>query len=131
MVRDAETYEVEDRRKREQVETHNQLDGLIFSTEKVLGENRDKLPGSDRAPLEQAIAEGKDALQSDDLDRMKAAVEAVTQASHKVAEAMYQSAAGGSREAQAGGGAYGPPPGGPHRKPADDGAIDAEFTTSS
>jgi molecular chaperone DnaK len=131
MVRDAETYEVEDRRKREQVETHNQLDGLLFSTEKLLGENRDKLPGSDRAPLEQAIAEGKDALQSDDLDRMKAAVEAVTQASHKIAEAMYQSAAGGSREAQAGGGAYGPPPGGPHRKPADDGAIDAEFTTSS
>jgi len=130
MVRDAEMYEVEDRRKREQVETHNQLDGLLFSTEKLLGENRDKLPDSDRAPLEQAIAEGKDALQSDDLDRMKAAVEAVTQASHKIAEAMYQSAAGGSQEAQAGGGAYGPP-GGPHRNPADDDAIDAEFTTSS
>jgi molecular chaperone DnaK len=124
MVQDAERCEAEDKDKRERVDTHNQLDGLLYNMEKLLGENGDKLDDGDRTRLEQAIAEGRSALQSDDLGRMKAAIEAVTQASHKMAESIYQGTSGGPQ------GAYPPPPGGSHRDRPDDGVIDAEFTSS-
>jgi molecular chaperone DnaK len=129
MVEDAERYEADDKRKREQVETHNQLDGLIYNMEKLLGESGDKLAAGDRANLEQAIADGKRALEADDIHRMKAAIEAVTQASHRMAQTLYQSA-GGQQGAGAAGGGYAPPPGGPQQRPQDDGVIDAEFTSS-
>jgi molecular chaperone DnaK len=132
MVADAETYEAEDRRRREQVDTHNQLEGLLYSTEKLLGEHGDRLAAGDRAQLEQAIAEGKQALQGDDVERMRAAIEAVTRASHRMAEAMYGGAAGaaqGAQGAQAGGHAPPPPQGGQGGQ-QDDGVIDAEFTSS-
>jgi hypothetical protein len=119
MVKDAQAYEAEDSRRREQVDTHNQLDGLLYNIEKLMGENADKLADGDRTRLEQAIAEGKQALASGDLERMKAAIDAVTRASHRMAESMYQGAPGASQ------GAHTPPP--PQQR-ADDGVIDAEFT---
>ncbi|MEM7581981.1 MAG: molecular chaperone DnaK [Acidobacteriota bacterium] len=93
MVRDAEEHASEDKERREKVEARNQLDSLVYSTEKSLGEHKDKLGADDVGQLESALEEAKKALENDDLDEIKAATEKLTQASHKLAEIMYQAAA--------------------------------------
>ncbi|GMR05247.1 MAG: molecular chaperone DnaK [Thermodesulfobacteriota bacterium] len=92
MVQDAEGHAEEDKRKREQIETKNQLDSLVYSTEKLLNENKEKLSEEEIKPVEEAIAEGKTALEQAESDAMKAAIEKINTASHKLAEVMYKSA---------------------------------------
>ncbi|HVS65081.1 MAG TPA: molecular chaperone DnaK [Thermoanaerobaculia bacterium] len=91
MVADAQAHSTEDKKRREQVETRNRLDSLIYSTEKTFEEHKDKLSAEDVGALETAIADGKTALEGQDVDAMKRAEEQITQASHKLAEAMYRS----------------------------------------
>jgi len=102
MVREAESHADEDKRKREEIEARNRADSLVYSTEKVLRENRDKLSDSDVKSVEAAIADCKKALDGTDIDAINRAADALMQASHKVAEAMYKSGS------QAGGGQRGP-----------------------
>src|SRR5881396_1203358 len=102
MVREAESHAEEDRRKREEIEARNRADSLVYSTEKVLRENRDKLSDSDVKSVEAAIADCKKALDGTDIDAINRAADALMQASHKVAEAMYKSGS------QTGGGQRGP-----------------------
>ncbi|MBI3013696.1 MAG: molecular chaperone DnaK [Candidatus Tectomicrobia bacterium] len=90
MVKEAESHAEEDKRKRQEIEQRNQLDGLIYTVEKTLQENKDKLSEGEIKPLEEAIREAKDALQSQDAPRIQKANERLTQASHKLAEVMYQ-----------------------------------------
>src|SRR5256712_821722 len=124
MVREAESHAEDDKRKREEIEARNRADSLVYSTEKVLHENRDKLSDSDVKSVEAAIADCKKALDGTDIDAINRAADALMQASHKVAEAMYKS---GSQAA-----------GGGQRGPASDGSgaaaggktddvIDAEY----
>ena len=127
MVTESEAHAEEDKKKREDVEARNQLDTLIYQTEKLLGEHKDKLSADDLTPLEEALAEGKSALEGEDTDRIKSSIDQVTKASHKLAEAMYQ---------QAGAAAEGPegaPDGGEGGEPAaggDEDVIDAEYEES-
>ncbi|MEM1248682.1 MAG: molecular chaperone DnaK, partial [Acidobacteriota bacterium] len=93
MVKDAETNSAEDKERREQIEVRNSLDTLVYSTEKSLEENGDKLADDDRKALEEALEEAKKALEGQDTAAMKEATEKLTQASHKMAEVMYQQAA--------------------------------------
>jgi len=93
MVKEAEGYAEEDRQKRELVESRNQLDSLIYSTEKLLGENREKIPEADAKEMEEALAAGKSALEKDEVGPIKEAMEKINAASHKMAEVMYKSAA--------------------------------------
>ena len=102
MVREAESHAEDDKRKREEIEARNRADSLVYSTEKVLHENRDKLSDSDVKSVEAAIADCKKALDGTDIDAINRAADALMQASHKVAEAMYKSGS------QAGGGQRGP-----------------------
>ncbi len=102
MVREAESHADEDKRKREEIEARNRADSLVYQTEKMLNENRSKLADADAKAVEAAIADTKKALEGSDVDAINRAAEALTHASHKVAEAMYKS--GG----QPGGGAGGP-----------------------
>ena len=102
MVREADSHAEEDKRKREEIEARNRADSLVYSTEKVLRENRDKLSDSDVKSVEAAIADCKKALDGTDIDAINRAADALMQASHKVAEAMYKSGS------QAGGGQRGP-----------------------
>ena len=95
MVKEAQEHAEEDRRKRELVDTRNQLDSLIYSTEKTFNEHKDKLSETDRKALEEAIGEGKKALAGQDINEMKRAMERITQASHKMAEFLYQRAGTG------------------------------------
>ena len=102
MVQEAAANEDDDKNRREVIENRNQLDNLVYQTEKVLSENKEKLPADEVENVEAAIASAKEALDSDDVDSIKGAFESLTQASHKLAEVAYQNAdgaAGGLRSA--------------------------------
>jgi molecular chaperone DnaK len=125
MAKDAEAHSAEDKTKREEIEARNQLDSMVYSIEKMLREHGDKISGSERGDVEHALAEAKKALEGGDAKAMNSARERLTQASHKLAEAMY-------RQAQPQGGAgpqAGPPPEGEGEAKAkkDEGVIDAEY----
>jgi molecular chaperone DnaK len=93
MVKEAEAHSDEDKRKREEIEARNRADSLVYQTEKMLNEHRSKLSDSDAKAVEAAIADCKKALESGDVAAINRAADALTQASHKVAEAMYRSGA--------------------------------------
>jgi molecular chaperone DnaK len=123
LVQEAAANEADDQQRREVIEQRNQLDNLVYQTEKLLSENKEKLPEAEVANVETAIGGAKEALDSDDLDSLKGAFEALTAASHKLAEVAYQDAGGEA-------GAGGPPPGAAPDDGSDDGGddvIDAEF----
>ena len=123
MVKEAESHADEDKRKREEIEARNRADSLVYQTEKLVRENREKLSDSDVKSVEAAIADCKKALEGGDVSQINQAADALTQASHKVAEAMYK--AGGP---QAGGQAGGSAQGGSGTKSGEkDDVIDAEY----
>jgi molecular chaperone DnaK len=105
MVKEAETHADEDKERRRQVEARNRLDSLIYNTEKTYNENKEKLGPDEKGQLEQALAEAKKALESEDTAKYEQAEAQLTQASHKLAEAVYRQSAGAGA---AGGGAQGP-----------------------
>jgi molecular chaperone DnaK len=123
MVKEAESHADEDKRKREEIEARNRADSLVYQTEKVLRENRDKLSDSDAKAVEAAIADCKKALEGSDVAEINRAADALTQASHKVAEAMYK--AGPQPGGQAGS-AQGDGAGSKSGEKTDD-VIDAEY----
>ena len=90
---DAESHAAEDRRRRDEVEARNRADAMVYSTEKTLKEHRDKVSDEDASKIEAAIEETRKAVQGSNLDEINKAIENLTQASHKLAEAMYQSTA--------------------------------------
>jgi len=100
MVRDAEQYAEEDRKRREAVENRNQAESLVYQTEKFLGENEDKVPDDVKTEVRDGVTELKKALEGDDADAIKAASEKLAQSSQKMGAAMYANAqaAGGSSE---------------------------------
>ncbi len=104
MVTEGESHAEEDLRKKEEVEARNQADNLIYNTEKILKESRDKISDSDAKAIEDSIAETKKAIEEGGVEDINKAVENLTQASHRLAEVMYQSAQqGGDEQAQGGG----------------------------
>ena len=93
MVADAEEHAEEDLLKKEEAEARNSADSLIYSTEKSLDEYGDKISETDRNEIQGAIEKLRAALNGDDLEAIKADTDALTQASHKLAEVMYAQAA--------------------------------------
>jgi molecular chaperone DnaK len=125
MVKEAQTHASDDEEKRREVEARNKLDGLIYSTEKLVNDNREKLSEADRTNAEKVIADGKAALEQGGTDRMEQAYEQLTQASHQIAGVLYQNV-GGEQPAGTGPEA----PSGPQQGPAsstDEDVIDAEY----
>jgi molecular chaperone DnaK len=108
MVREAESHAAEDKKKRELIEAKNQGDNLVYSTEKSLKEFGDKIDASEKTKIEEGIAALKKSLEGTDTEEIKKASEALMQASHKLAEAVYAKAqpgaegAGGEPQAQEG-----------------------------
>jgi molecular chaperone DnaK len=129
MAKEAEAHSAEDKSRREQIESKNQLDSLVYSVEKMLRENGGKISGSERGDVENAIADAKKALESNDKASMDNARERLTQASHKLAEQMYRSTSTQSRGSSGDGGASGTgaasSSGGQSKK--DEGVVDAEY----
>jgi molecular chaperone DnaK len=125
MARDAEAHAAEDRRQRELIEARNQADAMVYNIEKMLKEHRDKISEADAKNLEAAIEDTKKAMAGNSIDEINSAKDRLTQASHKLAEAMYRQAG-----AQAGP-QPGPQPGaqassGDGGRPKDN-VVDAEF----
>jgi len=94
MVKDADTHAKEDAERRKAVETRNQLDSLVYQTEKTLREQRDNLPAADIGTVEAELNEGREALKGEDIAAMERARDRINQAAHKLAEAMYKQTAG-------------------------------------
>src|SRR6185295_17755019 len=93
MVKDASAHSEEDRKRREEIEAKNRLDSLVYSSEKSFSENKGKLDAAEISNFESALADAKKALEAGGTDAMNQAAERLQQASHKLAEAMYRSAA--------------------------------------
>src|SRR2546425_2102118 len=90
MRKEAELHADDDRRLKDEVEVKNRADSLVYSVEKTLKENRDKISEPDAKDIEGALDEAKKAIQEGDMVRITAAVDHLTQASHRRAEAMYK-----------------------------------------
>ncbi|MEC9257298.1 MAG: molecular chaperone DnaK [Candidatus Poribacteria bacterium] len=103
MVKDAESNAEEDKTKKESVETRNNADSLVYSTEKSLEEYGDSVSAEDREAIQSAIDKLKETLKSENIEAIKADTEALTTASHKLAEAMYAQAAADAQAQEAGG----------------------------
>jgi len=121
MVNDAQAHAEEDKERREAIESKNQLDSLIYQSEKTLADNADKLGDAEKASLEEVLKGAKDDLASEDLARMDAARQRVEQAMHGIAEQLYKAQAA---EAEGAPGAEAPGA----EPAADDDVIDAEYT---
>ena len=102
MVRDAEKFAAEDSRHKEEVELKNQADTLVYSTEKSLKELGDKISASDKENIQKKADELKEALKGKDSSRIKAGIEELTKASHKLAEEVYKQAAANKQGAEQG-----------------------------
>jgi molecular chaperone DnaK len=127
MTKEAELHSDEDRRRKEEVEVKNRADQLIYGTEKMLKENRDKIADSDAVAIDKAIEEAKKAVEDGDTSKITAAVDRLTQASHKLAEAMYkQTGAAASQAGPQAGGASGGGTDGGVRDEGKGEVIDAE-----
>ena len=91
-VNDAKAYEAEDKKKKEVIDVHNQLDGLIFSVEKTVKEAGDKLTVEDKAKVEEAVKAAKTELETNDMDKMKAATEKLSNEVQPIFSKLYQQA---------------------------------------
>jgi molecular chaperone DnaK len=134
MKRDAESHAAEDKKRRETIEMKNQGENLAYQTEKMLKEHGEKVPADVRSNVESALNNLRDALKSDDGDRIKKAMDNLNTVSHKLAEEMYKATsapggggeAGAAPEAQTDRGTAGAAAGGDGKKKDDD-VIDAEY----
>jgi molecular chaperone DnaK len=129
MVKDAEANADADKERREKIDVKNQLDSVIYSTEKTIKENKDKLPEDDVKAAEEALEEAKKHLEGE-ADEMKAQLEKVNEIAHKLASAMYaqsQPAGGAGPEGGPEGGPQGSGDAGGGEQGKDDDVVDAEF----
>jgi molecular chaperone DnaK len=130
MARDAESHAGDDRKKKEEIESRNRADAMVYNIEKMLKEHRAKVSESDAKAVDEALEETKKAMQEGGIDRINQATSKLETASHKLAEAMYKSSSSqpGGQPGQPGGpGADGQAPG-PDSKPNEkDNVVDAEF----
>jgi len=117
MVREAEAHAEEDRRRREEAEVRNRADSLVYSTEKLLREQGDKVGVSERDQVDAALKELRAAVGGSDVDAIRSATERLTQASQVLAQHLYEQAASETASAAAGGSAA----------PNDDEVVDAEI----
>ena len=119
-VKEAEQFAADDKKKREEVDIRNGADQMVFQTEKMLKENGDKMPADVKSEAEAKLADLRTAVQSGNVDDIKAKQEALSQ----VFEKMYQAAAAAQ---QAAGAQPGADAGAANEKPNDDGVVDADF----
>lgn len=121
MIKDAEAHAAEDRRRREEAETRNNADTLVYQTEKLLREQGDKLSGSEKEDVEHALSKLKEALAGSDVEAIKQATDALMRASQNFTQRLYEQAASQASAASGGGSSSS----GPHS--SDDEVVDAEI----
>ncbi len=99
MVKEAEKHAEEDKKNKETIEVANNLDSLIYSIQKLINENKDKLNPDETKKLEESIEKAKAVLQERDIDKMKASIEQLNKDSHHLAEEMYKKASAAGKGA--------------------------------
>ena len=128
MRKDAELHADEDKAKKEEIETRNEVDNAVYRTEKLVKDNADKISADDKTKLETAIAAAKEALKGSDTAAIKSAGEKLNEAAQAIGAELYKAAAAKAQAEKAG--AAGGQPGGEapksEEKKKDDGVIDAE-----
>ncbi len=93
MVKDADAHADEDKKRRELIDAKNQADQMVYGLEKLLRENKDKIPEEEAKRIQSEIENTKKAIEGENVEAIKQAVESLSQASHKLTEMMYQQAA--------------------------------------
>jgi molecular chaperone DnaK len=121
MAKDAESHTADDRKRRDDVEARNRADAMVYNVEKMLKEHRQKISDEDAKNVEAAIEDTKKAIGEGGAERINASTDKLTQASHKLAEAMYKTAS------QPSGGARAGAPEEPKAEAPKDNVVDAEF----
>ena len=127
LVKDAEAHSEEDKKRRETVEIRNQADSLVYGTEKNLQEHGDKIPEEEKTKIQEAIDGMKKAMEGDDVESMKAAMQTLTTASHKLAEEMYKKTSAETAAGSNTGDGTGSNGGAGDGKAEDEKVVDAEF----
>jgi molecular chaperone DnaK len=125
LIKDAELHAEDDKKKRELVEARNSADALIYSTEKSIKDLGDKIDAETKSKVETTIEPLKKAMEGEDAEEIKRLSEELTQASHKLAEAMYQQASQADAQEQAGAEATGQEQ--PGASAPDEDVVDADF----
>ena len=130
MVKEAQSHAEEDKKRREVVDLRNQTDTLAYSVEKLLKDNKEKLPEADAKAAEDAVAQARKAVEGEDADALRSAMDELTRLSHKLAESLYKGAApppdqGGAPGAGTASG------GGPNKEGGADDVVDAEYTVKN
>jgi molecular chaperone DnaK len=130
MVKEAQAHAEEDKKRREVVDLRNQTDTLAYSVEKLLKDNKEKLPEADAKAAEDAVAAARKAVEGEDGDALRSAMDELTRLSHKLAESLYKGAApppdqGGAPGAGAASG------GGTNKEGGADDVVDAEYTVKN
>jgi molecular chaperone DnaK len=127
MAKDAESHAADDRKLHDTIEARNRADAMVYNVEKTLKEHRSKVGEAEAKEIEDALAEAKKAMTENDPAKIDSAVDRLTTASHKLAEAMYKSTAqqpGGGQQPPTG---EGPSPGNGDGGKGKDNVVDAEF----
>jgi molecular chaperone DnaK len=125
MIKDAEAHEAEDRKRKEMVEERNKAESLVYQTEKLLKDEGAKLSGDERSTVESRLGDVKKALNGNDVDAIRAAMEQLLSANHEFTTKLYQQAAADENAT-----GFPPPPGGAaggEPGPTDDEVVDAEI----
>ena len=134
MVKEAEKFSEEDKKKKEEIETVNQANSFVYATEKSLKDYGDKVSADDKANIEKELVALKEVIKTNDVEKIKPVMESLQTASHKLAEEMYKASAAQQAQGQSGGEAQAGPDGdqtaqdseakGPNKEEV----VDADFT---
>jgi molecular chaperone DnaK len=127
MVKEAEAHAEEDRQRREEAETRNNADSLVFQTEKLLKEQADNVSGDERQKIEEKLKALKDALAGSDIEAVKRGHEELLASSQEFAQRLYQQAAQSQQHEGAAAGGTAGPGSGQSSTPSDDEVADAEI----
>jgi molecular chaperone DnaK len=127
MVKDAEVHASEDKTKKEEAETRNRADQMVYETEKNLNEMGDKLEEDDKAKLQAALDRTKEALKGSNLEEIKSSQESLTQVWNELAQKLYQSQPGQEQQAQGDPTAQGEPAGSASGGGSDSEVVDADY----
>jgi molecular chaperone DnaK len=127
MAKDAESHSADDRKQRDTIDARNRADAMVYNVEKTLKEHRSKVGEAEAKEIEEALEETRKSINENDAARINAAVDRLTSASHKLAEAMYKASAQQPGGAAAPGGDGAAPGTGDQGKDKKDNVVDAEF----
>ncbi len=128
LVKEAQTHADEDKKKHEMIQAKNNLDNLIYATEKSLRENGDKVSAEEKKRVEEALTEAKNAVTSDSKEKLEAALQKLSTASHTLAQKMYEEAAKKTSAGNSAGGGQRPgPDGGAPSKEKGENVVDADY----